>query len=77
MIRKQLRPCPICGAKAFLRADIADGFFMGYSVGCSRYALYDGIHGHDKDTPSSERLAFYGFYTEEDAIRAWNKRAEK
>ncbi len=72
-----LPTCPICGAKAFLMSDVIDGsFFMGYSVGCTRYALYDGIHGHDENTPHEERLAFFGFPTKEAAVKAWNRRVE-
>ncbi len=77
MTVKELKPCPICGAKAFLEAEIIDGAFKGYSVGCPRYALYDGIHGHGQDTPSEERLVFHGFYTEEEAASVWNRRAER
>jgi len=77
MTPKDLKPCPICGAKTFLQPNIVDGFFMGYSVGCPRYALYDGIHGQDENTPQSERLAFHGLYTEEEAIRVWNRRTGK
>ncbi len=72
-----LPPCPICGAKAFLSHDVVDGFFMGYSVGCPRYALYDGIHGHDENTPREERLMFFGFTTKEAAVKAWIRRASQ
>ncbi len=72
------KPCPICGAKAFLKSCIIDNsFFMGYTVGCPRYSLYDGIHGHDIDTPSNERLVLYGIPTKDEAIQAWNWRAGK
>jgi len=70
----ELPPCPICGAKAFLQADVIDdSFFMGYSVGCPRYALYDGIHGHDENTPPEDRLTFFGFPTKEAAVKAHQK----
>ncbi len=71
----ELPRCPICGAKAFLNRDVVDGFFMGYSVGCPRYALYDGIHGHDENKPLKERLTFFGFSSREEAVKAWNRRA--
>ena len=43
----RLHPCPICGAKAFVRHDIVDGFEFGWSVGCPRACIKDGIHGFD------------------------------
>lgn len=42
---KQMPPCPICGCKAFLSHDVADGADFGFSGGCSSFCLDDGIHG--------------------------------
>lgn len=45
-LRKKLPPCPICGRKAYLSHDIADGADFGYSAGCPAFHLKDGIHGN-------------------------------
>ena len=42
---EQMPPCPICGRKAYLSHDVADGADYGYSGGCPAYCLNDGIHG--------------------------------
>lgn len=76
MAETELNPCPVCGAKAFLRKDIVDGFFMGYSVGCPRYCIGDGIHGvNSHDVDESEHYTIFGCITKEEAINAWNRRA--
>lgn len=77
MAETELKPCPVCGAKAFLRKDIVDGFFMGYSVGCPRYYVGDGIHGIDShDVDESKHYTFFGCYPKDEAIEAWNRRAD-
>lgn len=73
---KTLPNCPICGAKAYLNGDTVDGFWFGWSVGCPRYCLNDGIHGHDNSTPSEERLAAHGFDTKEEAVEWWKNRVK-
>jgi hypothetical protein len=35
--KKKLKPCPICGSKAYISKDIVDGFYFGWSVGCPRF----------------------------------------
>ena len=73
----ELKPCPVCGAKAFLNKDVVDGFFMGYSVGCPRYYVCDGIHGvNSHDVDKSEHYTIFGCLTKAEAIEAWNRRAE-
>ena len=74
----ELKPCPKCGAKAFLSRVVIDGvFFMGYSAGCPRYRRYDGIHGIETYEEHIEKgYAVHGCYTEAEAIKAWNRRAE-
>ena len=73
----ELKPCPVCGAKAFLINDVVDGFCFGYSVGCPRYCIGDGIHGVETFEENEKKaLALHGFYTKEAAIEAWNRRAE-
>lgn len=69
-----LPKCPICGAKAFLQGITAEGAWYGWSVGCPRYCLNDGIHGHDDNTPHKMRLAAHGFSTKYNAARWWRKR---
>lgn len=74
---KSLPNCPICGAKAFLKGDTVDGFWFGWSVGCPRYCLNDGIHGHDDNTPERDRLAAHGFSTKYTAKRWWINRVKR
>ena len=73
---KQLPHCPVCGAKAYLQGDTVDGFWLGWSIGCPRYCLNDGIHGHDLNTPQEEYLAEHGFATKEQAVAWWKKRVK-
>lgn len=73
----ELKRCPGCGAKAFLNKDVVCGFFMGYSVGCPRYCVGDGIHGIDShDVPDEKHYTAFFFNTKEAAIEWWNRRAE-
>lgn len=75
---EEIKPCPVCGAKAFLSCDIVDGFFMGWSVGCPRYCVCDGIHGIDSfDVDESEHYTFFGLATKKEAIEAWNRRVSE
>lgn len=80
ILDKNLKPCPVCGAKAFVSNDVVDGFWFGWSVGCPRYCLGDGIHGIDYDTPDDvrEKYRYTGFnYQSKDrAIAAWNERVD-
>lgn len=76
-ILTELRRCPICGSKAFLSHDVVDGYDFGYSVGCPRACINDGIHGfNDSESFKNAQLVFHGFLRKEDAINTWNKRAE-
>ena len=75
MSKPKLKPCPVCGAKASIRHDFVDGFDFGYSVGCPRYSLYDGIHGHTTETPEEERLSKHYFTSAAKAAEWWNRRA--
>ena len=72
-----LPPCPVCGAKAYLSRDVVDGFFMGFSVGCPQYCLFDGIHGHTFDTPDEDRLSQSHFDTKEEAAMWWKARVAR
>lgn len=72
----ELLPCPVCGAKAYVRRMAPDGFFMGYSAGCPRFCIGDGIHGIETYEEAQERAyAVHGCFTKEHAIAAWNRRA--
>ncbi len=73
---KQLPVCPVCGAETYLHSDTVDGFWFGWSIGCPRYRLNDGIHGHDLNTPRERYLAEYGFSTKEEAVAWWKKRVK-
>lgn len=75
---KRLKPCPICGAKAFVSHDVVDGFEFGWSVGCPRACIADGIHGFDDyDSFHNARLVLFHMNSKEQAIEAWNKRCKE
>lgn len=72
---KRLSPCPICGEKAFVSHDVVDGFEFGWSVGCPRACIADGVHGfNDSKSFRQARLTISNLPTKERAIEAWNKR---
>ena len=74
---QKLRPCPVCGAKAYIQRMAPDGFFMGYSAGCPRFCIGDGIHGIETYEDAQERgYAVHGCFTKEHAIAQWNRIAE-
>ena len=76
-LRKKLKPCPICGRKAFLSHDIVDGFDFGYAVGCPVAKISDGIHGFDDyDSFHAAQLTFLGLYNKEEAVKIWNNRCK-
>lgn len=71
----ELKPCPVCGAKAFIFNDVVDGFGFGWSVGCPRYCIGDGIHGIETfEEHEKNAFALHHFTTKEKAIEAWNRR---
>ena len=72
----EAKPCPVCGHKAFVSKDIVDGFYFGWSVGCPRFKIDDGIHGYTADSPEEEKLTGFNYCTKEAAIMAWNDRVE-
>lgn len=78
ILDKKLKPCPLCGAKAFVSHDVVDGFTFGWSVGCPRACIADGIHGfNDSETFRQAKLTMFHFPSKEAAIKAWNKRCEE
>ncbi len=77
-LEKRLKPCPICGARAFLSHDIVDGFDFGYSVGCPVAKIADGIHGlDDYDSFKAAQLKFMGLYSVDQAVTLWQDRCKK
>lgn len=77
-LRKKLKPCPICGKKAFLSHDIVDGFDFGYSVGCPVACISDGIHGfNDYNSFHAAQLVFMGLFGADQAFKAWQERCKK
>lgn len=66
---KGLRNYPICGAEAVVLRNEPDGFFMGYSSGCPRYRLNDGVH--------AKKMFFHNVATKEKAIEKWNEYVER
>lgn len=80
MYDERLKPCPICGEKAFVEHDGVDGFEFGWSVGCPKFYIDDGIHGLTFDSPKDEvnkkRLTGFNYSTRDKAIEAWNDRVE-
>ena len=72
---KSLKPCPLCGAKAFISHDIVDGYSFGWSVGCPRACIADEIHGlNDAESFKRARIVMHCIISKEEAIKQWNKR---
>lgn len=76
-MKLSLPTCPVCGAKAFISRDVVDGFYFGWSVGCPRYSLYDGIHGCDEYTPIEKRFAKFNLDSYKDCVDWWVKRCKE
>ena len=74
----ELKPCPICGRRAFVKHDKWDGFDFGWGVGCPIFCRNDGIHGFPNDMPEDEfekkRLTGFYYPSKERAVEAWNER---
>lgn len=69
--------CPVCGARAFVRKAAPDGCFMGWSVGCPRYSVNDGVHRIcNQFTHEKRGYSMHGFTTKEGAVKAWNRRCK-
>lgn len=70
--RQKLPKCPICGAEAFVRRNVVDGFYMGWSAGCPRYRIADGIHGVNTLEEAKERgYTVHGAPSKEEAVKRW------
>lgn len=78
MQNEELKPCPVCGAKAYIQKDEPDGFFMGWSAGCPRYSAGDGIHGTEAhEEHENKGYAVHYCTTKEEAIEVWNRRVKE
>lgn len=75
--KKKLKPCPICGSKAYISKDIVDGFYFGWSVGCPRFCLNDGIHGIDENAPKEKHLSIHNLNSANECVEEWNRKADK
>ena len=71
-----LKPCPICGGKAYVMHDVADGFEFGWSAGCARFCICDVIHDMDETTPEADLPRVMYCNTKTAAIEAWNRKAD-
>lgn len=78
ILDSKLMPCPVCGAKAFVSHDVVDGFEFGWSVGCPRACIADGIHGfNDPESFRKARLTIHNLASKQEAIDKWNRRCRK
>ena len=75
--KKKLKPCPICGSKAYISKDIVDGFYFGWSVGCPRFCLNDGIHGIDENTPKEKLLSIFYLNSANECVEEWNMKVDE
>lgn len=75
--KKKLSPCPICGTKAYISKDIVDGFYFGWSVGCPRFCLNDGVHGIDENTPEDKHLSIHYLDSASECVEKWNERVKR
>ena len=65
----KLKPCPECGAKATVVHiyDTYDRADFGWTAGCPRYRVNDGIHKNRQKVQA---------WSKEQAIEAWNRRSD-
>lgn len=75
--KKQLLSCPVCGSKAYINKDVVDGFYFGWSVGCPRFCLYDGIHGITDRDPKEKHLSIFGLNSAKECVEMWNDKVRK
>lgn len=75
---KTLPHCPICGSTAFIEHDVVDGYDFGYSIGCPRACINDGIHNlNTYESFKAARIVLHGIYTKDAAIKKWLERCKK
>ena len=75
--KKKLKHCPICGSKAYISKDIVDGFYFGWSVGCPRFCLNDGIHGIDENAPREKYLSIFNLDSANECVEKWNRKVDE
>lgn len=75
--KEKLMNCPICKSKAYISKDIIDGFYFGWSVGCPRFCLNDGIHGVDEESPKEKHLSILGLDSAKECVELWNKKCSR
>lgn len=75
--KEMLKKCPICGSKAYISKDIVDGFYFGWSVGCPRFCLNDGIHGIDENTPQEKHLSIHYLNSAKECVEKWNTKVDR
>lgn len=68
--------CPKCGGKVVITHDVVDGLDLGFSVGCSRFCHYDGIHGTTFDTPEKDWYAIHYLSSKKKCVEKWNQRVK-
>ena len=77
-MKPTLMPCPICGAKAFIKHDVVDGFNFGWEVGCPAAKIGDEVHGlKDYEAFKAARLNFMFMHSRMQAARVWNDRCKE
>lgn len=66
----ELKPCPFCGGegKAYQHGDV------GFVVQCRRCGIWNA--GYSPAWSHVTEDEFHGFATKDDAIAAWNRRAD-
>ena len=71
--------CPICGGAAAVQHmyDTYDRADYGWNCGCTRFRLYDDLHGLDENSPPVLFPRVYGCRTKQEAIEMWNEKAKR
>lgn len=60
------RKCPVCGSRVYISRDAPDGYYMGWSVGCTTYRMNDGVH--------ARKMSAFNFNSKEDALKYWDEK---
>jgi len=69
---KDIKLCPFCGSVAVVREDTFCGVSKGFCVVCTGSDCFCTLgEGYDRDA-----IPDHCFSTEQEAIKAWNTRAE-
>jgi hypothetical protein len=65
----KLPVCPICGKRAYVSHDIADGADYGWSVGCSAAYMNDGIH--------TQKMSRFMLRDEKECVKWWLNKVQE